>query len=124
MTIFTADIVVTDWSGIAFEFAYATKKPCLFINTPNKVMNPEYDRIPCIPVEVSLRDRLGISLEEDMAGTADKAIQQLLDHPEEYRQSIEKAMEDSLFHPGHSAEVAGRYIIEAVDKKEKQHKEI
>ncbi len=124
VTIFTADIVVTDWSGIAFEFAYATKKPCLFINTPKKVMNPEYDRIPCIPVEVSLRDRLGISLEEDMAGTADKAIQQLLDHPEEYRQSIEKAMEDSLFHPGHSAEVAGRYIIEAVDKKEKQHKEI
>ena len=108
-------MVITDWSGIAFEFAYATKKPCLFINTPKKVMNPEYDRIPCVPVEVSLRDKLGISLEEEQAGTADEAVRRLLEHAGDYRLSIEKAMEENLFHPGHSAEIVNRYIIEAVE---------
>ncbi len=39
VTIFTADLVITDWSGIAFEFSFSTLKPSLFINTPMKIMN-------------------------------------------------------------------------------------
>ena len=43
-TVFEADLMITDWSGIAYEYAYTTQKPVLFINTPMKVMNPEYQR--------------------------------------------------------------------------------
>ena len=117
VTIFTADLVVTDWSGISFEFSYATKKPCLFINTPMKVMNPEYDRIPCVPVEVALRDQIGRSLDTDQLETADEAVRELLENREAYRRSIEQAMEQSLFNLGHSAEVGARYILDAVQKK-------
>lgn len=39
VTIFTADTVVTDWSGIAYEFSFATLKKTLYIDTPMKVSN-------------------------------------------------------------------------------------
>lgn len=119
VTIFTADVLVTDWSGIAYEFSYATKKPSLFINTPMKVMNPEYTRISCVPVEISLRNKIGISLEEEDAAKAAQAVQSLLADAADYRQSILDTMKDNLFHVGHSAEVAGQYIIDAVKKKDK-----
>ena len=44
-TIFEADLMITDWSGIAYEYAYTTCKPVLFIDTPMKIMNPEYKKI-------------------------------------------------------------------------------
>ncbi len=121
VTIFTADLVVTDWSGIAYEFAYATKKPCLFINTPVKVMNPDYKAISCVPIEISMRDHIGISLEPAVADTAHEAVARLFDHAGDYRQSIEEAMQTTLFNPGGSAEIAAEYIIGAIQKKEKKN---
>ncbi len=116
VTIFTADLVITDWSGIAYEFSYATKKPCLFIDTPMKIMNPEYEKIDCVPIEIALRNHLGIALPLDKAGDATDAVHTLLTHQDDYRQSIAQAMEQTLFNPGHSAEVAAQYIVAAVSK--------
>lgn len=114
VTIFTADLVVTDWSGIAFEFSYATKKPCLFINTPMKIMNDEYDKISCVPIEISLRDKIGISLETDKTSEADQAVASLLSDSTAYKDSILSVMDETLFNVGHSAEVAAGYIIGSV----------
>lgn len=36
VTVYTADLVITDWSAIAFEFSFTTNKPTLFINTEIK----------------------------------------------------------------------------------------
>ena len=30
-TVYSADVLISDWSGIAFEYAFATQKPVLFI---------------------------------------------------------------------------------------------
>ena len=68
-TVYTADLVITDWSSIANEFSYATKKPSLFINTPMKIMNPEYTLIEAVPLEISLRDMIGKSVDVDRLDT-------------------------------------------------------
>ena len=44
-TVFEADLMITDWSGIAYEYAYTTCKPVLFIDTPMKIMNPELSHL-------------------------------------------------------------------------------
>lgn len=36
-TVFDSDLLITDWSDISWEFAFTTKKPVLFINTPMKL---------------------------------------------------------------------------------------
>ena len=36
-SIYRSDVLVTDWSGIAYEYSYTTLRPTLFVNTKMKV---------------------------------------------------------------------------------------
>jgi len=62
-SIFASDILITDWSNIGYEFAYCTLKPCIFINTPMKVMNPNYTKYALEPLDITLRDKVGVSVD-------------------------------------------------------------
>ena len=39
-TVYNADLLVTDWSNVGYEFALSTLKPVMYLNTPRNVMNP------------------------------------------------------------------------------------
>jgi YidC/Oxa1 family membrane protein insertase len=54
-----ADVMVSDWSGAATEFAMALGRPVVYIDTPPKIMNPQWRRIPLLPFEASVRTKLG-----------------------------------------------------------------
>jgi YidC/Oxa1 family membrane protein insertase len=112
--------VITDWSTIAHEFSYATKKPSLFINTPMKVMNPNYKRIAAVPLDISLRDQIGISVDTDKLDTLLDKVNYLLSKREEYRQKITDVMQENIFNIGSSAEKGGAYIIETLKEKKAQ----
>ena len=116
-SIFTADLLITDWSGIAQEFSYSTQKPSLFINTPVKVMNPEYWRINITPLEFSLRDKAGVSLDIDQLDKLYDCAKELLSNPEKYRAQIQAFMEENLFYIGDNGKAAGEYIIRTLQEK-------
>ncbi len=59
------DILITDRSGIAFEFAFGAGKPVVFIDTALKKTNPDYEMLGIEPIENFLRSRLGVSLLPD-----------------------------------------------------------
>ena len=61
-----------------------TKKPAVFINTPMKVNNPEYEKLGIVPKEIELRDRIGIQLMPEALAGAARAIESLLERQEEY----------------------------------------
>lgn len=61
-SITSADILITDRSGIAFEFAFGVSKPVLFIDTPLKQTNADWEELGIVPVENSVRAKLGVSL--------------------------------------------------------------
>lgn len=110
-TVFNADVLVTDWSGIAYEYSFTTLKPCLFINTPMKIMNPDYEELNIVPFDVQIRDRIGISLGTDelekVASSADRLL-----HEEVFsKDSIRKLREQYLFNVGSSAQTGADYII-------------
>ena len=46
LTLFESAALVTDWSGIAWEYALALKKPILFLDTPQRIDNPEINKLP------------------------------------------------------------------------------
>jgi len=110
-SIYQSDVLVTDWSSIAYEFSYCTKKPTVFINTPMKVMNSEYHKLGIQPLDIVLRDKLGVSVEIDKIKNLPMIIADMQNNSEKYRVSIERAIEDYLYHPGRSGEAAGKYII-------------
>lgn len=110
-TVYTADVLVTDWSSIAFEYAFSTLKPVLFINTPMKVVNPDYQELQTVPIDLELRDKVGISLNEDQMDGVSHAVKQLLYDNRFAEESLAKLREEYIYNVGNSGAVGAKYII-------------
>lgn len=121
-TVFEADLMITDWSGIAYEYAYTTRKPVLFINTPMKVMNPEYEKIDVIPLNILLREEIGCSLNLDELAKIDATVEDMLQKSEEYYDKIGAFTDEYVYNCGKSAEVGAKYIVSQLQKKIKERK--
>lgn len=116
-TVFEADVMITDWSGIAYEYAYTTEKPVLFINTPMKVMNPEYKKIDTVPLNILLREEIGCSLNLDEMGKIPEMVDRLIKMQSFYKEHIHSFVEEYVYNPGSSAETGAGYIISSLQEK-------
>lgn len=122
-TVYTADLVITDWSSIAQEFSYTTKKPSLFINTPMKIMNPEYEKIPLVPLDISLRDEIGISVDVDKLNTISSVVETLFAKQDWYRHHITEVLSQNIYDVNNGAQGSGDYIISTLTKRQEQRQE-
>lgn len=121
-TVFDAAILVTDWSGICFEYAYTTKRPVIFIDTPMKIMNPEYKMIDTVPINIMLRNEIGKSIEWDKANTTIDVAREMIANAESYSDKIEAFRNEYVYNLGSSAEVSAKYIIGQLKKKVAERK--
>jgi YidC/Oxa1 family membrane protein insertase len=114
-TVYASAVVITDWSSIAMEFSYATGRPSLFINTPMKVMNPAYQRIEAVPLDISLRDRIGRSVEVDELDTIVAVIEDLTRQPEAWSERIAAVVRENIYDTGNASKGGGTYIISRIE---------
>lgn len=122
-SIFDSDLVITDWSGTAFEFAFVTKKPAVFINTPPKIHNKEYDQYPMKPLELTLRSQVGMEFDMDKLDRLADGVADLLQRREEYREGNMRIRNETISNFGNSAAVGAEYIVSALLEKQKNKKD-
>ena len=122
-SIFTADAIITDWSTICYEFSFSTKRPTCFINTPMKIMNPDYKDIGIIPLDIKVRDDMGKSIDIENISSTNTVISDFLENKDDYHRRIEKVMEYAIYNVGKSAEVETNYIINQVEEYAKSRRE-
>ncbi len=120
VTIFSADLIITDWSGIAYEFSFTTKKPSLFINTPMKILNPNYEKIGIEPTDIFFRDLVGVSVDLDKLDTVSQKVEELFATQENYAEQITTVLEKYIFNLGESGRVGGKYILNLLQKRQKK----
>jgi YidC/Oxa1 family membrane protein insertase len=118
-TVYTADLLVTDWSSIAFEYTFSTLKPVLFINTPMKVVNPNYKELSCVPIDIELRDKVGISLEETRLDSLAVSVEKLLCDHQFSAESMEKLRDMYIYNIGKSGKAGAKYIIDRLVEMQK-----
>ena len=121
-TVFNADLLITDWSGIAYEFAFTTKKPVISIDTPMKVINPEYKKLEIEPFNIWARDEIGKVVKIDEVNKINSIVKEMMDNQKEYNKKISKLMEESVYNIGNSSEVGGKYIIKSIKNKINERK--
>ncbi len=119
-TVFDADLVITDWSDIGFEYAFTTKKPVLYIDTPMKIMNPNYQDIDIEPINVWARNKIGKSLKVDELNRINETVKELLKDKDKYNKAITKVVNEYVYNLGNSSEVGANYIIDLIQKKIKE----
>lgn len=114
--IMESDILITDWSDISWEFAFVTKRPVLFINTPMKVMNPEWEKIKTKPINITLRNVIGVSIEPTETAKINKVISEMLSSSEKYREVITNTLNEHVFNVTRSGKLCGAYIVKSIGK--------
>lgn len=116
-TVFDADVLITDWSGIAYEYAFTTLRPVLFIDTPMKVQNPEYEKIGVAPMNIWMRKEIGLVLSPNETKNINSTVEKMISMKDEYRSVIQRYREQYIYNLGRSAEVGASYIIDQIQKK-------
>lgn len=118
-SIYSSDLLITDWSGIAAEFCFATGRPALFVNTKPKICNPEWEKIGITPVEMTLRKELGVDVEKhDLCNICD-TVKELFENQNKYKTKIQKYYENFTFNHGNAAENGAKYILKSLSQKSK-----
>lgn len=110
-TVYRSNIVLTDWSTIAYEFALATLKPALFIDTPMKVINPHYADYPLKPLDITLRGEIGVAVKEEEIPKLPDIVQGMLKSSVQWQSRILSVRQDIMPRFGRSGELGGKYII-------------
>ena len=115
--VFEADLLITDWSDIGIEYIFTTLKPVIHVDTPMKVMNPDWQKIKEEPLNIWIREYAGKVLKLDEINKAGEYVQYLLEHKEDYKEKLEKLRNDNVYNLGNSGEVGAKYIIERIFEK-------
>lgn len=114
-----SDLLITDWSDIAWEFSFVTKRPVLFIDTPMKIMNPEYEKTGIEPINKTLRTSVGKVLGVSELDKAASVVTEMIENRESYSVRIENAFKEQVYNIGRSSELCGRYIIRSLNSRKR-----
>ena len=121
-SIFDSDVLITDWSGTAYEFSFVTLKPAVFIDTKPKINNPEYKRLGIEPLEFVLRSEVGIRVDPEKLDGLNEQIQNLLASQDKYAKHIEEIREKYIANFGTSGQVGGQYILSQLKARQQRAK--
>ena len=101
-SILRSDILVSDWSAMALEYAWGLEKPVLFIDVPRRIRNPNWRELGIEPIESSIRGQVGEIVSPEALNGAPAAIERLLAEPERFRSRMRELRESMVFRLGHS----------------------
>lgn len=104
-------MLVTDWSSIACEFSFTTMKPSVFVDTPMKVSNPDWEELGIEPTDLTIRNQIGTSLAVEELARLGDVVDDMISHTEAWRDRIEEVRSRMIYHRGRGGEVAGAYLL-------------
>ncbi|MBQ7829149.1 MAG: membrane protein insertase YidC [Clostridia bacterium] len=119
-SVYSADLLITDWSGIALEYCFATRRPAIFVNTKIKCMNPNWEKINCIPTEITLRDVVGVSVDKDKLSQARDIAEDLFARADEFEIKIGEVLESHIYNQGKAGQVGANYLLNSLVEKRKK----
>ena len=109
-----ADIMITDWSTISFDFCFSKLKPAVYINTPMKVNNPDWRELGETPTDITLRDQTGVSFAPEDVAQVGATIEHMLANTDEWTERLRAVRADHIANLGHGGEAAGEYLLSAI----------
>ncbi len=110
-----ANIMLSDWSGAAFDFAFGYETPVVFLDLPRKVNNPDYQSLHIEPLEVTLREKIGTVVPLHALETLPQVIREQLKNPANTATHFRTLREEHIFHVGRSASVGAEKLLEILN---------
>jgi YidC/Oxa1 family membrane protein insertase len=111
-----SDVMVSDWSGAALEYAFGLERPVVFVDVPRKVNNAEYEKLGIEPFEAAVRERIGRVVGVDELERAPDLAGALIREPGAFAATIQATRDESIFNVGTSGRVAAEVIAEKAER--------
>jgi YidC/Oxa1 family membrane protein insertase len=102
--------MISDWSGISFEYAFTFERPVIFIDVPKKILNPNFHDISLEPIEISYRDKIGFVVSPHELKTIPDLIYKSKNNNLSIIESIKKIRSRTIYNLGESAIIGAQYI--------------
>jgi len=115
--LFSSYALITDWSGIGDEYAFVCERPVIYVDVPKKVQNKEYDKIEFVPLEISIRNKIGEVIPTNNLESIPEKIEFLYGNIDKFQNKIKKIREEIVFNIGKSGHTAADKIIEIINEK-------
>lgn len=109
-SLYEADLLITDHSGIAFEYAFGTERPVLFVDTPLKEHNKNWRDLNLEPIELQLRNKVGVDIALNELNNILPIIEDLLKNADNWRETLRTIRDKHVFHWNCSAKEGAEYI--------------
>ncbi len=100
--------MISDWSGISFEYVLALKRPVIFIDAPKKILNPSFNDISTDPIELEFRKKIGDVVSPEEIQKIPSIINERKNV--DLQQKIELISSELVFNIGDSAKIGADYI--------------
>jgi CDP-glycerol glycerophosphotransferase (TagB/SpsB family) len=116
-SILRSDLLVSDWSAMALEYAWGLEKPVLFIDVPRRIRNPNWQELGIEPIESAIREQVGDIIAPNALQQAPDAIERLLADPGRFRARMREMRETMVFRLGHSVPDGAAEIARLADER-------
>lgn len=110
-SLFLTDILISDWSGVATEFAYCLERPVLFIDAPRKINNPNYLSLDIEPLEIHIRNVIGSVLSLDSLHKVPEEIKRLNKDRHLIKEKIRKSSNHWIYNRGTSGAKGAKELV-------------
>jgi len=108
---FKVDLMISDWSGSAYEFAFGTLKPVIFVDVPKKINNPDYIKFKNKPIEIELRNKIGVLIKPKNIERISKEINKMISEKKQWREKIFKTRNKFFFNVKKSGITGANFIL-------------
>jgi len=115
-SLYSSHLLISDWSGIALEFAFGLERPVIYINVPHKINNSAYTKIEPTPIEISIRERIGDIVEADKLADIGCVIDRLCSDLDSFRERIRDIRASTVHNIGNSGQ-SGAEIIDGISRR-------
>ena len=106
--------MISDWSGISLEYAFTFERPVIFIDVPNKILNPNSEDISLEPIEISIREKIGYVISPNNLVIIPEIIENIFNN-NPLNEQIKKIRSETVYNISNSA-IIGADIIEKIYK--------
>ena len=116
---FLCDCMISDWSGVAIEYAFALEKPVLYVDVTQKMVNSDANDIEIIPLEKKIRAQVGDIVSLSEISKIPSKIENLWLNSPQIKKQIQKIREETVFNIGNSGKAGSKYLVQLLKKNTK-----
>jgi len=116
-SLYSAYGLISDWSGIGFEFAFVCERPVLYIDVPHRNLNPDYDDIPFESLEVSIRNIIGKVISPNELENIPKIIESTYENIDLFKTKVQEVRNETVFNFGQSGIKGAQEIVKILREK-------